>query len=233
MILPSGPEGWQWVLAAVIGGVALLVALSRIVAAQLSAGKTDAQRAHEKAVKGDLRALKKASSTPIDEVTRIDLEYLPTQRETEKRRDRARPTPTGPPVVRGWKATDANGAPIYLLSVGGHRLAHRELDALVADAVTVIEADGEPPTLSEYYYDDVAQGLVDIDETRRRVRGDCLTRIRENARREGEVEREKLVRMCVEEFRYPREVVEEKLDQLEGRDLRTTKDGQLRNRRYS
>lgn len=89
-------------------------------------------------------------------------------------------------------------------------------------------------TVSEYYYDDIREGRVDIAESRARLRGDVKTRIQSNLRREQTLPCVKLVDRLVYDrgFRYPKEVVEQKLGELAGRDIFEYKDGTLEWQRY-
>ena len=133
---------------------------------------------------------------------------------------------------------DADGVPLFVVSLNGRRLAHRDREALLADVETVAEAladhETPPATVSEYFYDDIRDGRVDLEETRKRIRGDVKTRIQANLRREETLPRRKLVERLVYDrgFRYPREVVESKLAELVGRDIREYKDGTLEWQRY-
>lgn len=141
-------------------------------------------------------------------------------------------------VAHAMPFTDGDGRTVYLVSVNGRRLAHRDSDALLEDVETVAQAiaDDErvPATFSEYYYRDLADGYADLQQTRARVRGDCKTRIQSNMRRKGTLPRAELVETLVYDrgFRYPRDVVEEKLRELVGRDIRRYKDGTLEWQRF-
>jgi hypothetical protein len=133
---------------------------------------------------------------------------------------------------------DADGVSLFVVSVNGRCLAHRDREALLADVETVTQALSEyetsPATVSEYYYGDIREGRVDIAASRVRLRGDVKTRIQSNLRREETLPPGKLVRRLVYDrgFRYLRGVVESKLGELVGRDIREYKDGTLEWQRY-
>jgi hypothetical protein len=141
-------------------------------------------------------------------------------------------------VAHAAPVTDADGRPIYVVWLNGHRLAHRDPDALLEAVSTVAAAlathDDVPATFAEYYFADVQDGYVDLDRSRARLHGDCKTRIQSNLKRETTFAREELIERFVHEsrFRYPREVVESKLAELVGRDIREYKDGTLEWQRY-
>lgn len=85
--------------------------------------------------------------------------------------------------------TDADDEALYLVRVGTLDLAHRDVDELLRDVETVVEAkfDGEavPATMSSYYWDDAKRGTVDLSEVRRELRGDVRTRIEATLREHG------------------------------------------------
>jgi len=145
---------------------------------------------------------------------------------------------TGGRIVRCLQTTDADGQRLYLVEIDGIRLAHREQKALKTDVLTLLRAirtGADPPaTISEWYAEDIQEGRVDFDRSLNRARGDCKLRLEENLKREGELDIEELYHRLVhdEEFRYPPDVVAEKLDQLLDREVRLHRDGTLRYQRY-
>jgi hypothetical protein len=164
-------------------------------------------------------------------------DYLPDRRVTRVRQWLRRRNP-GLLTAHALTFQDADGQPLWVVSVNGRRLAHRDREALLADVETVAKAlsEYETPaaTVSEYYYGDIREGRVDIAASRARLRGDVKTRIQANLRREETLPRGKLVERLVYDrgFRYPRAVVESKLAELVGRDIREYKDGTLEWQRY-
>jgi hypothetical protein len=84
---------------------------------------------------------------------------------------------------------DADGRPLYHARIYGVDLGHRNLNQLLEDIETVADAyfdgDDPPATMSQYYWDDVLRGTVDLDATTRELRGDVLTRIRASFRANG------------------------------------------------
>lgn len=75
--------------------------------------------------------------------------------------------------------------------------------------------------------EELQAGRVDFVKLERSVRGDCLTRLKSNLRRNDEVVLEDLWERFVYDFRYPPDVVREKVEQIDGRDARRTKEGTL------
>lgn len=77
---------------------------------------------------------------------------------------------------------DADGDALHHARIFGVDLGHRDLDALLRDIEIVAEAyfegDDPPATMSQYYWDDVLRGTVDLDESKRELWGDVLTRLK-------------------------------------------------------
>lgn len=211
-----------------------------------SAGREADEWEQEQAVNGGLSKLshsEQATADSVDTGFLNDLAWLCETSQTVSRRTRLRQwcrrqVPRGL-VGHGRRIEDADGRPIHIISINGRRLAHRDPDALLEDAETVSTAVadvGTPPaTLSERYYDDIVDGFVDIEETKSRVRGSCQTRIEANMRRNRNLDYEELYDRLVfdDGFRYPPAMVHEKLEQLEGRDIRRRKDGTVTYQRFS
>jgi len=232
-------------LARLVGGVLLLGVVVYWWVTR-SAGRVGEERTNEGLVSDGLSALPKtpvvtAKSDEELESFLSDLDYLAQQTDVGTRRDRVRNRlrSFGSPVAgHAVPVEDADGRIIHLASVSGLTLAHRDPEVLMVDVRRVAEARlaGErvPATFSEYYACDVAEGRVDINETRSRVRGDCKTRIQDNMAREGELDKGALVDRLVygSGFRYPRNVVDEKLSELISRDIREHKDGTLEWQRF-
>lgn len=105
---------------------------------------------------------------------------------------------------------DANGELLYVARVEDHELAHREIDALVADIETVISAEfageGVPVTESRYYWKDIEFGTVDLEEVRRELRGDVRSRMLATIKRKDGVDYEVIDDQLVE--KYPEAYVE-------------------------
>lgn len=145
---------------------------------------------------------------------------------------------TGGKTVHCLQATDDDGQRLYLVDVNGTLLAHRSQEELKEDVLTVLRAlrtdETIPATMSEWYARDVREGRVDFERSRDRARGDCELRLQENLKRQGEINIKQLYHRLVhdEGFRYPPEVVGQKLDQLLDRDVRLHQDGTLRYQRY-
>jgi hypothetical protein len=125
---------------------------------------------------------------------------------------------------------DANGESIYVATVDGIQLAHRDPRALLDEMAVVY--DSGSPTFAEYYYRDVSEGLVDLEESRARLNADCKLRIaanlRDKVRKTSDgISAEKMRREHVDEFRYPgatydaqlRQLVDEGVVQLVGDEL--------------
>lgn len=205
-----------------------------------NAGREGDELSHERAVNkalDDLSTSKQTVASEPDLGFINDIEYLASRRRPAGRVKRLRQwfrrrLPRGL-VAHGWVIEDADGRNIHVASVNGRRLAHRDVDALVEDAQTVVSAlanhETPPATMSEKYYTDIIDGFVDIEDTRARVRGDCQTRIEANMRRNEELDHEELFDRLVYDrgFRYPPEIVATKLDELEGRVIRQRKDGSV------
>ncbi len=147
-------------------------------------------------------------------------------------------TRLGGRAVRCLQATDADDQRLYLVTIDGRLLAHRDQESLKEDVLTVLRAirtgDTPPATMSEWYARDVREGRVDFERSKKRARGDCELRLQENLKREGELDVQQLYRRLVHDdgFRYPPEIVGSKLDQLLDRDVRLHRDGTLRYQRY-
>lgn len=112
---------------------------------------------------------------------------------------------------------DADGEPLYVARVLGEDLANRDVDRLVRDVETVAGAlfAGEriPATMSSYYWEDVSRGTVDLQEVRRELRGDVLTRIEATFRANGgEVDDVVFDEQLVED--YPEQAIGEMLEVL-------------------
>lgn len=207
-----------------------------------TAGVTDEEQAHIDAVESGLKHLDHTAQVRTDDPETLvdELRSYVTEPTKAWWRDRARNWLYRriPPNLVGhaMPITDANGETIHVASVNGRRLAHRDADKLAEDIETVATAiqqrEDVPATFSEWYYQDITEGYADLYDSKSRVRGDCKTRLRENMRRNEQLPRDDLVEKFVYEFRYPPDVVEEKLDQLIRRDLRETKDGVIRYQRY-
>jgi hypothetical protein len=224
------PQEIAYLTGAIIGGGLLLAVIGGSILGYLRGGRETLQRRHQKAVRGDLKTLGKTERASYDGGSlQADLEYLCTGVRSVGRLRRLRQSfPQRGVTVRGCPGEDATGQRYYLAKIEDTLLAHRDLAELVGDAerVATAEADGDTPpaTLSEYYADELVAGRVDYADLEGSVRGDCLTRLKSNLRRNGEVEVETLWNRCIYDFRYPPDVVSEKLDQLEGRDIRKTKE---------
>ena len=235
------PAEIQFLFGAGVALVGLVVAIWLIGYGWLRAGETVAQTRHRKSVKKSLKPLSKTEPATYDGQAGLeaDIRYLCRTRRRgtflQRLRHRLR-LPLRAPSVRAIPCSDADDATFYVASIGEHRLANRSVDRLIEDAQRVApaiaEGDDPPPTVSEYYYKDCRKGLVDYHDTEQRVAGDCLTRIKSNVREQQELEEAKLVNRCIQDFRYPPSLVREKIDQLEGRSIRRTKEGMLVWKRY-
>lgn len=221
-----------------VGAVTLLFVIAGSIAGYLRAGRDSMQRKHQKAVKRDLDQLEETERASYDgEGLDADLQYLCSMVRPASRTERWRHRLTNRDItIRGCPGEDAHGQRYYLAEVDGTLLAHRDLDALIEDAQTVADAalhgHEVPATLSEYYADELRAGRVDYSDVERSVRGDCLTRLKSNLRRNDEVDLEDLWERFVYDFRYPPSVVQEKVEQIDGRDARRTKEGTLMWQRY-
>lgn len=227
-----------------VGGLFALLVIAYAVFTR-NAGREDDERDQEKAIASGLRTLTRTQQTTTREPDAgflNDVDWLARETRPAKRRRRPwqwlrRRWPRGI-TTHACRIEDADGRPLHVASIDGERLAHRDRDALLEDVGTVAAAkanfDTPPATMSERYYDDITDGFVDIDETRSRVRGDCLLRIQSNMRRNEELGRQELYDRLVFDkgFRYPPEIVHEKLEQLTSRDLRLRKDGTLTYQRF-
>lgn len=235
------PAEIQFLFGAGFALVALFIAIWLIGYGWLRGGETVEQTRHRKTVKKSMKKLSKTEPATYDSPSGLeaDIRYLCGTRRrgtiVQRLRHRLR-LPARAPSVRAMPCPDADGATFYVVSIGGHRLANRYVDQLVEDAQRVgpaiADGDDPPPTVSEYYYHDCLKGLVDYHDTEQRVAGDCLTRIKSNVREQQELEEAKLINRCIQDFRYPPSLVREKIDQLEGRSIRRTKDGTLVWKRY-
>lgn len=91
-------------------------------------------------------------------------------------------------VISGRQVTDADGEPVYVADVNGHRTAHRRLDPLI----TQIRRDGrsllrdgraEKGSFPRYYYKEgVTRGKVDMDAMTDELIGDIRTRFIANVK---------------------------------------------------
>lgn len=112
---------------------------------------------------------------------------------------------------------DADGDPIYHARVFGRDLGHRNPGCLIRDIERVIEAlfhaEKPPATMSEYYWDDVKRGTVDIEQTKRELRGDVLTRIRATFRANGGEFSDTVVDEELADD-YPREAIDATMETL-------------------
>jgi hypothetical protein len=91
-------------------------------------------------------------------------------------------------VVNGRQVTDADGEPVYIADVNGHRTAHRDLDQLLKqvrrDARSLFQ-DGRPETgsFARYYYQNgVKRGKVDMESVADELVGDVRTRFKANVK---------------------------------------------------
>lgn len=243
--------GYADSLALLLGVLAVLVVLV-LAWSTRHAGREGDERAHEKAVTRGLRGLDGTQQAYLhpgrdDGYDRADwvddIQALPTWGQELRRHRlrnwlRRRRGRWGSAIyAQGRSFEDADGRPLLVVSVNGHRLANRDSQALADDAETVaaaIEAgDRIPPTVSEYFYDDIREGRVDLQRSRSRIHGDCLTRAKANLKREENLPQDELVERFVYDFRYPKDIVERVLGRLLGRELRITKDGTVKYQRYS
>ncbi len=213
---------------------------------QLRAGPTPQERKHSAAIEDGFRQLKRVrpifmADYPAVEDVWIEIGHrlggqipMPHHRALATR---VRSITNGI-IVRCLQTTDADGQRLYLVEIDDIRLAHREQQKLKEDVLTVMRAirtnDDPPATVSEWYAQDIQEGRVDLERSLDRARGDCKLRLEENLKRRGELDIQALYRRLVhdEGFRYPPEIVVEKLDQLLDRDVRLHQDGTLRYQRY-
>lgn len=232
-------------LAKSVGVVFVLLVLGYVYQTR-NTGRERDEADHEKAVNKGLRKLSRTRLIQIDEPGagfRHYLEWLAEHGEAVNRRKRVKQW-----VLRrhprridihGAPIEDADGRTIHVISIDGRRLAHRNLTQLTDDVETVAEAlvrfETPPATMSERYYQNIVDGFVDVHEARARVRGDCHTRIESNMRRNKELDYEDLYDRFVFDpgFRYPPEILEAKLDELEGRIIRQKKDGTITYNRFT
>lgn len=91
-------------------------------------------------------------------------------------------------VINGRKVTDADGEPVFVADVNGHRTAHRRLDPLInqirRDGRSLM-TEGEPETGSfpRYYYQNgVIRGKVDMEAVADELLGDVRTRFIANVK---------------------------------------------------
>lgn len=92
------------------------------------------------------------------------------------------------PTIRAGCIRDADGRDLYVAYVADMAFAHRDRDVFVSDVVSAAEdidaGDDVEPSFAEWWYsDEVVDGRVDIEESRDRLAGDCLTRCQMNIRR--------------------------------------------------
>lgn len=229
-------------VAYLVGGCVALALLGYVVITHGRTGREGDERAHEQAVADGIDDLTTSEQLVIREPDQdgaaVDLDYLATTETTQLRRWRwlqwlRRRAPYWHTVIHARPIEDADGRTIHVASVDGRLLAHRDPDALVEDALLVVEKkqarDRIPATMAEWYADDIRDGFIDIRESKARVRGDCLTRIQSNMRKNEELPVEDLRERLVYDagFRYPRSVVREKLRDLLNDDVRMRKDGTL------
>lgn len=244
-LLQSGTNPFAQDAAYAFGMVAVLITLAAW-AWQRRAGPTADERRHSKSIETSLTQLSRVHPIylnqypAVEDVWRQVNTRLGSQIPMSRYRavlTRLRALVSGQ-VIRCLRATDADGQPIFLVSVGGLLLAHRDRDELKADTLTVLRAmrvgDDPPATMSEWYARDIKDGRVDLQRSIDRARGDCELRLEENLKREGELDIKQLYHRLVHDdgFRYPPEVVGSKLDQLLDRDVRLHRDGTLRYQRY-
>ena len=121
---------------------------------------------------------------------------------------------------------DADGELLYVVSVGGKKHAHRDVDELVSDVRTACEGLFEdaalPMTFSRYYWQDLEFGTVDLDQVRRECRGDVRSRmlatVREHDRVDESVIDEELMQ------KYPEGLVKRERAQVLARGDLTRRD---------
>lgn len=244
-LLQAGTNPFAQDAAYLFGAMAVLLTLA-VWVWQRRAGPTPEERRQTGSIEGALTQLGRVHPIRINQHPAVEDVWaeaghrfgsqIPMPRvRAFFRRLRAR---TGGPIVRCLRATDADGQPIFLLQVDGMLLAHRDRDELKADTLTALRAmrvgDDPPATMSEWYARDIKEGRVDFQRSRDRARGDCELRLEENLKREGELDIKQLYHRLVHDdgFRYPPDVVGQKLDQMLDRDVRLHRDGTLRYQRY-
>lgn len=88
-------------------------------------------------------------------------------------------------VVNGRQVRDDDGEPIYIAAANGHRVAHRDLDALIRqvqrDARSLFRTGDPEPSFCRYYYrHGVTRGRVDMDAVGDELLGDVRTRFKAN-----------------------------------------------------
>ena len=138
---------------------------------------------------------------------------------------------TGPSAVAVGcypELVDADGESLYIARIKGMELAHRDVDKLIRDLETVLDAKmrGEQPpaTVSEHYFDAVKRGTVSLEEVVRELRGDVLTRIQATlVDNGGEVDRSVVDEELALE--YPKRAIDEMLDVLHKRSDLSYQDG--------
>jgi hypothetical protein len=123
-------------------------------------------------------------------------------------------------VVNGRKVEDADGEPVYIAAVNGHRTAHRRVDPLVEqirrDARSLLR-DGKPEkgSFARYYYTEgVKRGKVDIETVADELLGDVRTRFRANVQQTDADAPDILKKLRSE---YPEHVVDRVVQDLKDR----------------
>ncbi len=130
-------------------------------------------------------------------------------------------------VVNGRQVTDADGEPVFVADVNGHRTAHRRVDPLLtqirADARSLFR-DGTPETGSfpRYYYKHgVSRGKVDMESVADELLGDVRTRFEANVKKtdaDAPTIMEKL------RSEYPSHVVEQVVEHLQEKSMVTRRE---------
>lgn len=92
-------------------------------------------------------------------------------------------------VINGRQVTDADGVPVFVSDVNGHRTAHRRVEPLLAqiraDARSLFR-DGHPErgSFPRYYYKHgVSRGKVDMESVADELMGDVRTRFEANVKK--------------------------------------------------
>lgn len=123
-------------------------------------------------------------------------------------------------VVNGRQVTDADGDPVYIADVNGHRTAHRRVDPLVhqirRDGKALLrEGAAETGSFPRYYYTEgVRRGKVDMEAVADELLGDVKTRFVANVQQTDAGADEILDKLRSE---YPPHVVDKVINDLKGR----------------
>lgn len=122
---------------------------------------------------------------------------------------------------------DADGDELYVVSVGGVKHAHRDVDELVSDIRTacngLFETASLPMTLSRYYWKDLEFGTVDLDQVHRECRGDVRSRMLATVREHNRVEESVIDEELMQ--KYPEGLVERERAQVLARGDLIRRDG--------